>query len=179
MLTAALLVKSAFVPVRHQVAEVAFIFERTFSSVTVIQLLDPFLIGIQLFPLHADPVQIEIDFKKKTTYSAVGVVKRMDLDKLLVKFNGLIYRLICMKDKVRDCTLHLCVDSLGWGTLKLLSRPEQNNAVFRVVSLSIRSSIGEDVFKKVAMKNTGEVNEEFLAFLGIKSSQLTDKSFRI
>ncbi|MCI5124810.1 MAG: hypothetical protein D3925_10105 [Candidatus Electrothrix sp. AR5] len=68
------------------------------------------------------------------------------------------------------CTLHLSIDTPWWSSLELLSRPEENKAVFWIVILSIRACIGEDVLKKVAMKNTREVNEEFLAFLGIKSS---------
>ena len=145
----------------------------------VIQLLDPFFIGIQLFPLHTDLVQIEIDLHEKTTDPAVGVVKRVRLDKLLIKFNGVIHGIVCTGDKMGYCTLHLYADSPGWGTLKLLPRPEQNNAIFGVVSLSIRSSVEEDVLKKVAMKNTGEVNEESLVFFRSELPEFWDKTFRI
>ncbi|MCI5162583.1 MAG: hypothetical protein D3917_11310, partial [Candidatus Electrothrix sp. AX5] len=81
--------------------------------------------------------------------------------------------------EVRYRLLYLAFDSLWWSALKLLAGAKKNNTIVRVLNLTIQSCIGEDVLKKVAMKNTGEVNEEFLAFLGIKSSQLMDESFRI
>ena len=79
----------------------------------VIQLFDPLFIGIQLFPLHTDPMQIEIDLKKKTSYPAVGVVKRMDLNKLLIKFDGVIHRLFCPGNKMGDRMFNFCADSFG------------------------------------------------------------------
>ena len=162
---------------RHQIAEVAFIFWSVFSSVTVIQLLDPFFIGIELFPLHADPVQIEIDLKKKTTDPAIGVVKRVDVDKLLIKFNGVIHGIVCTGDKMGYRTLHLSIDSPWWGSLELLPCSEENNAIFRILSLSIRSCIGEDVLKKVAMENTGQVREESLVFFRSELPEFENKAF--
>lgn len=131
----------------------------------VIEFLEPFFIGIEFFPLHANPMQIEIDLKEKATYPAVGIIKRVDLDKMLIKFDGLIHGHLCSGDEMGYRTLHLSLNASWWSALKLLARSKENKAIIRVLTLAIGSCVGKDVLKEVVMENTGELDKESLVFL--------------
>ncbi len=125
----------------YQEAKIAFILWRLHPSVAVIKFFDPFFIGIKSLPLYADPVQIEIDFKEETSYSAVGIIKRVGSDKLLIEFDSLVNRVIRLWEQVRHCLLYFVVNFSGWSTLELLSGTKEHSTVFWILILAIHSCV--------------------------------------